>query len=285
MSWSGVPYVATLRVYEPVEVLAAAGWDWGHWATEPAGDPDDAPALERLAGLRAAIAVPPHPAPASEGGEVLVITVDGAQFGCPWQRRLRCWQALEECRDELPAPTLDACWPPSVVAAAEREFADWRAANPGAAAHIRSSPWEIPLAWMVAFSTGDRRVVRADSAVATREPVVHRLYHLTAMGSARQRIARCLATLTRTIGAGLLVDGIREVGSWLEAFHPKSWVELDHGGLIGLPTDEDLIAVDSIAEISEALAALAGGEMETAVQTYRRLVNRWRSYAQYGHLS
>jgi hypothetical protein len=105
------------------------------------------------------------------------------------------------------------------------------------------------------------------------------------MTSSRQRMARAAATLARNIGDGPLLDGVRDIGRWLEHFHPRSWVELDHGGLVELPVDEDPVAVDSARELHEALAALAEGDTEGAVQGYRRLVKRWRSYAQYGHLS
>jgi hypothetical protein len=282
---SGLPYAATLRVYEPVEVLEAAGVDWADWLDDPGGDPMTAPGLERAAGLCAATAVPPAVVPQSDRDAVVLIVVDGARFGSPAQLRLRCWQALEKCRDSLSEPVLDACWPRHVVAAAEREFADWRAGHPGAVPHVRTNLWEIPPAWFVPFSSTDRRLVRAEQATSSRQPRVQRLYYLSPMTAARQRTARSIATLARTIGSGPLLDGVRDIGSWLEHFHPHSWVELDHGGLIDLPVEDDPGAADSVRELHEALAALAGADMEGAVQRYRRLVNRWRSYAQYGHLS
>ncbi|HEX3829612.1 MAG TPA: hypothetical protein VHV82_20320 [Sporichthyaceae bacterium] len=285
MTASGLPYVATLRVYEPVEVLEAAGVEWACWADEPEGDPLTAPGTERAAGLAAATAVPPLVVPDRERDPVVLIEVDGAWFGSPAQLRLRCWRALESCRDSMPGPALDACWPSYVVSAAEREFADWRAGHPGAVPHTRTNPWEIPLAWFVPFSGGDRRLIRLDGAIATRRPALQRLYYLSPMAASRQRMARAAATLARNVGDGPLLDGVRDIGRWLEHFHPRSWVELDHGGLIDLAVDEDPAAVDSVLELQEALAALAEGDMEGAVQRYRRLVKRWRSYAQYAHLS
>jgi hypothetical protein len=285
MTASGLPYVATLRVYEPVAVLEAAGVGWAGWKDAPEGDPVTAPGLERVAGLAAAGAVPPLVARNGVPDPVVLIEVDGEWFGSPAQLRLRCWLAMEACRDSMPGPLLDACWPRYVVSAAEREFADWRGKHPSAVPHIRTSPFQIPLAWLVPFSAADRRLLRADGPVAGREPRLQRLYYLTEMTAARRRMARSAATLARALGDGPLLDGVRDVGRWLEQFHPNSWVELDHGGLIDLPADEDPLATDSVRELHDALAALAEGDMAGAVQRYRRLVKRWRSYAQYAHLS
>jgi len=278
------PYVATLRVYEPVEVLDAAGLAWRDAADRPDSDPLLAPVVERLRALRAAAAVPPLVAPEHDGPEVLLLTVAGERFGCPVATRLRCWLAFEQVRDAAPDELLYAFWPPSVVAAAEREFADWRASHPDAVPHIRSHPWEIPLAWFVPFAGADRHLVREPTGPTGGAPPLRRLYYLTEMTPARQRTARSLATLRRTVGEGPLIEDTRELGAWLESFHPDSRVELDHGGLIHLP-GQDPGTDSSAADVHEALAALAAGDTESAVRRYRRLVSRWRSYAQYGYCS
>jgi hypothetical protein len=181
--------------------------------------------------------------------------------------------SLEELRNTVPEPVLDAFLPRIVIDGAESDFARWRAAHPGASPHILTSPWQVPLRWFVPFSGAERTVTPA------------RLCYRAAMADARRRVARGLQVLTRTLDPGPLAQGVRELGRWLEDFHPRSIVELDYGGLAGLVPPEDLAADTSAAEVQEALAALASGDGEAAVMRYRSLVERWRLMGDYANAS
>ena len=109
------------------------------------------------------------------------------------------------------------------------------------------------------------------------------------MSQARKRVARSLATARRYAGsrlaesepavAALLQVGteLEEIGRWLEEFHPHSLVELDYGGLVQLLDDEALRSDQSAAEVSAALNALAGKELELAAAMHQRLRARWRA--------
>jgi hypothetical protein len=274
-----LPFTAVLRVYEPVEVLEV---DWALWAGRPESDAGLGPALEREASLRRAAAVPPAIGPNAEGGEVLLLTRDGRQFGCPWYTRLRCWLTLEDVRDgrgllnKWPDIALDSFWPRASVDAAEREFSDWRAVNPNVTAHIRSNAWQVPLSWFVVFSATEKQLTTA--------PVRALRYH-TAMVQARRRLARNLDVLRRTVEHNPITEGVIDLGEWLEHFHPEAVCELDYGGLVTLVDDAELAADTSAGDVQDALDALAEGDGETAVERYRRLVDRWRRYAEYGHFS
>jgi hypothetical protein len=281
-SWAGtirdvsprLPFTAFFRVYEPVEVL---GLDVAALDGRPQTDPAVGPALERDAAVRRAATAPPLIGPATETDEVLLLTrEDGRQFGCPWQTRLRCWLSLEQTRDAFPDIVLDAFWAPGSVAAAEREFAKWRAINPNASAHIRSNAWQVPLSWFVVFSATERERGNNDARW---------LRYRTPMVDARRRLARNLTTLRRTVEDNPITDGVVDLGKWLESFHPEAVCELDYGGLVTLVDDAELDADTSAGDVQEALAALASGDGETAVERYRRLVDRWRRYAEYGHFS
>lgn len=263
----GLPYVATLRVYEPIEALGP------EFAGRPGSDPAAALIREREESLRRLIAAPPRLVPEAGDDELLIIEVDGRQFGAPTRVRLRCWTAMEELCNNTSDPLLDAFFPRPVIDQAERDFATWRAENPTVVPHIRSKPWQVPLSWFVPFSHGER------------EHVHERLIYRTGMTEARRRVVRSLATLRRAVSADPLVEAVVDVGRWLESFHPFGLVELDYGGLAALrPMGVDG-PDESATDVHAALAALAAGDMQEAVQRYGRLVKRWRCYAEYAHFS
>lgn len=202
---------------------------------------------------------------------------------CPWETRLRCWVALEELRNTVPEPVLDAFLPRVVVDAADLDFARWRAAHPGSSPHILTSPWQVPLRWFVAFSATELTVERLDDADPEAPP--RRLYYRTTMVHARRRVARGLQVLRRTFESSPLSDGVEDLGRWLEAFHRHSQVELDFGGLPRLAVDPALVTDTSAGDVQTALAALASGDSETAAHTYRGLVNRWRLIGEFANAS
>lgn len=278
------PYVAYLRVYEPAEALrgsAAAAWRTG--AQGPAADAIAGVTLERERALIGLLATPPVAVPVHEGDEAFALTVDGQAYLCPWETRLRCWMALEELRNTVPEPVLDAFLPRVVVDGADVDFARWRAANPGAGPHILTSPWQVPLRWFVAFSPTELTAERMEDVEPAAPP--RRLYYLTPMVNARRRVARGLQVLRRTFESSPLSDGVEDLGRWLEAFHPRSQVELDFGGLPRLATEPALAEDTSAGEVQRALASLAAGDSEAAAHTYRGLVNRWRLIGEFANAS
>ncbi|MGQ0844039.1 MAG: hypothetical protein ACT4QF_07870 [Sporichthyaceae bacterium] len=273
----GLPFLAALRVYEPVEALGPEFADWADRLGSPQADPNLAPALEREAALRRMVAVPPLPAPTPEPGDLLLINVDGRQLGAPTRVSLRCWKALEDLRKNTFEPLLGAFFPRSTIDQAGRDFAAWRAANPTAVPHIRSRPWQVPLSWFAPFSAADREAVASPAASRTR--------YRTPLPHARRRVARSLTVLRRTLSEDPLVEAVAEIGRWLECFHPDAVLELDYCGLASLGPASEGEADESAAEVQRALAALAASDAELAVQTYARLVKRWRCYAEYAHFS
>jgi hypothetical protein len=134
----------------------------------------------------------------------------------------------------------------------------------------------VPLWWFIAF-TADERVLRLGA-----DPE-RGLCLRTGMGRARQRMARGLAVLQRSLGEGVVTEGVEEVARWLEEFHPYSRVELDYGGLATLVDDETLAADTSVTDVAEGLAALAAGEPDGAAAAYERLVERWRDLQSLEH--
>ncbi|RII12013.1 hypothetical protein DSC45_27345 [Streptomyces sp. YIM 130001] len=267
-----VPYASYLRVYEPLAAFPEP--ERSHWARY--AERDDHPSYqdELRRSLGDLLPTPPIPVPVHESADAFVARPDGVVCICPWRTRLRGWQALGEVGDELPAPVLDAVLPPVVRRQAAADYERWRERNPDARPWIRTCTWQVPVNWFVLVDDVERRFVPADEV----EPgVPAMLRYRTPMVEARRRVARALKTLRDAIEEGPLIDGLVDVGRWLEEFHPRSLVELDYGGLVHTLSDELLDADHSAADIAEGIEALRNGDGDGAGAAYARFVERWRS--------
>ncbi|MEU7281220.1 hypothetical protein AB0A69_20910 [Streptomyces sp. NPDC045431] len=268
-----VPYASYLRVYEPLAAFPEP--ERGHWAryarrVADGAAPTAQDELRRsLAGL---VGTPPVPVPVHESADAFVVEVDGVVCVCPWRTRMRGWLALEELPGLLPAVVLDAALPPVVRGQAEADHERWREENPDARPWIRTSVWQVPVRWFALFSDEEREYVEA--ADPDKAPV---LRYRTPMVQARRRVARALKTLRESTDEGPLIEGLVDVGRWLEEFHPRALVELDYGGLVYALSAEQLAADRSAADVAEGIAALRAGDAAGAGAAYERLMERWRS--------
>lgn len=273
-----VPYASYLRVYEPLAAFPEP--ERSHWARY-ALRPDRPTYQDELRrSLADLLPTPPVAVPVQESADAFVTEADGVLCVCPWRTRLRGWQALGELGEELPAPVLDAVLPPLVRHQAAQDYERWLTRNPDARPWIRTATWQVPLNWFVLVSdeereydkgSGDGRGAGDDGGAA---PV---LRYRTPMVQARRRVARGLRTLRDTLDEGPLIDGLLDVGRWLEEFHPRSLVELDYGGLVHVLPAGDLAGDHSAADVAAGIEALRDGDGEAAGQAYGRLVERWRA--------
>jgi hypothetical protein len=274
------PYAAYLRVYEPLAAFREpARSAWEAYAAG-SGVPNRVAALaaEHRSGLVNLLARPPVPVPPQESEHAFVLSLDATVLVCPWQSRLRCWAALAEFRDGLPDPVVECFLPRLVVEQAESDYDVWQRANPELVPHILTSTWHVPLRWFVLFEPGERVL-----ELGAGEPMGRTLLYRTPMVHARRRVARGLRTLQRTVEDGPVVAGVEDLGRWLEAFHPRSLVELDYGGIVQLLDEDALTSDDSAADVAEALRALAAGEPMPAAEAYERLMRRWRAVQAFEH--
>ncbi|MCD7445013.1 hypothetical protein K4B79_43320 [Streptomyces lincolnensis] len=264
-----VPYTTYLRVYEPLAAFPEP--ERGHWERY-ARRPDRPSYQDELRrSLADLLPTPPVPVPVHESGDAFVLDVDGVVCVCPWRTRLRGWQALDELAEELPPPVLDAVLPPVVRRQAAQDYERWLARNPDARPWIRTATWQVPLNWFVLVGAEERRF---DKGSADTPPA---LRYRTPMVQARRRVARALRTLKEAVDEGPLIDGLIDVGRWLEEFHPRSLVELDYGGLVHVLPVGELEDDHSAADVAEGIEALRHGDGVTAGEAYGRLVERWRS--------
>jgi hypothetical protein len=264
-----VPYATYLRVYEPLAAFPEP--ERGHWARY-ARRPDRPSYQDELRrSLADLLPTPPIPVPVHESGDAFVLEVDGVVCVCPWRTRLRAWQALSELGDELPGPVLDAVLPEVVRQQAAQDYERWLARNPDARPWIRTATWQVPINWFVLVSDEERRFDKGSGEIPPM------LRYRTPMVQARRRVARGLRALKEAIDEGPLIDGLVDVGRWLEEFHPRSLVELDYGGLVHTLPAGELEDDHSAADVAEGIEALRMGDGVAAGEAYARLVERWRS--------
>jgi hypothetical protein len=264
-----VPYAAYLRVYEPLAAFPQP--ERGHWERYAKRERLPTCQDELRRSLADLLPVPPIPVPVHESDDAFVIEADGVLCVCPWRTRLRGWQALDELPVLLPAPVLDAVLPPVVRRQASDDYERWLERNPDARPWIRTSTWQVPLSWFVLVADEEREYEAKTSA---GEPV---LRYRTPMVQARRRVARGLRALRDAIEEGPLVEGLLDVGRWLEEFHPRSYVELDYGGLVHVLPPGLLDEDHSAADVAGAIEALRRGDGDGAGEAYARLVERWRA--------
>jgi hypothetical protein len=259
------PYCAYLRVYEPLAAFddeERAAWQTYAGHAQPRAQRLSAEHRNALAGV---LSMPPRPVPSDEPREAFVLEAGGAVHVCPVQARLRSWMALGQFRDGLPETLLHAFVPPASLQRAEADHATWDRSTTHVPLRILTATWSVPIHWFVAFTPADREV-RLD----TVEVVLR-----TRMSAARRRVGRSLRTLRRSVGEITYVDDLEDVARWLEDFHPRSWLELDYGGLARILGPEGLALDHSVEEVAEALDALADGDEGTAATAYGLVVDRW----------
>ncbi|MFE9172029.1 hypothetical protein ACFYNZ_21505 [Streptomyces kebangsaanensis] len=273
-----VPYATYLRVYEPLAAFPEP--ERSHWARYARRSDRPSYQDELRRSLADLLPTPPVPVPVHESGDAFVLDVDGVVRVCPWRTRLRGWQALGDLAEELPEAVLDAVLPPVVRRQAAQDYERWLAGNPDARPWIRTATWQVPLNWFVLVSDEEREYVKGDGGSENStdfggDGAV--LRYRTPMVQARRRVARALRALRNAIDEGPLIDGLVDIGRWLEEFHPRSLVELDYGGLVHALPAGDLEGDHSAADVAEGIEALRLGDDAAAGEAYGRLVERWRA--------
>ncbi|MFJ2609844.1 hypothetical protein ACIQOU_30025 [Streptomyces sp. NPDC091279] len=271
-----VPYATYLRVYEPLAAFPEP--ERGHWARY-ARRPDRPSYQDELRrSLADLLPTPPVPVPVHESPDAFVLEADGVVCVCPWRTRLRGWQALAELPGELAPPLLDAALPPVVREQAAKDYDRWLTRNPDARPWIRTATWQVPLHWFVLVADRERRYDEGGNGGAgAAGGIPPMLRYRTPMVEARRRVARALRTLKETLDEGPMIDGLMDVGRWLEEFHPRSLVELDYGGLVHILSAGELEDDHSAADVAVGIEALRQGDGAAAGVAYARLVERWRA--------
>ena len=261
------PYVASLRVYEPITAFEPD--DQHRWAQisgqSVTGWDEQKRALSRVITTKSMSAKP-------DGAHVL--EHEGKKYVAPWSTSARCWAALEDFKLEMPSTIVKYFLP--------QTFVDSITSNSDIiedkVSHIITATWSIPPRWFALYEPSDR--IRGENKDGPYTIL------RTSIENAKQRCLFAHQSVANAFGSGPIEQEIADLLAWLSVFDDQSIVECDYGGLIvyleksltesGQP---GLNADTSIEDVARSLAGLAAGDGALAGQGYERLVTRWRRVA------
>jgi hypothetical protein len=259
------PYVASLRIYEPLSAFEPV--DRLRWESLDASV--DTKRAEQELALRRLV-FPEPPAVRPDGAHVL--DINGIRYVSPWSTATRCWAALDDFKESLPA----SITPFFIPQALEEVITTGIDLLEDRVPHIITENWVIPPRWFSLFTPEER--VRGESEDGPY------CFVRTTISKARDRAERSHEIVLGAFGQGPVEQEIENLLDWLELFHPESLIELDYGGLaVYLDTAMRLQNLDginddtSIEDVAQSLAGLSAADGALAGQGYERLVSRWRS--------
>ena len=261
------PYVASLRVYEPIEVFDPSLQS--RW--EKDAESHKSGVKEQLIALHRLITNQP-PKISLDGAHML--NYEGNRYVAPWSTSTRCWFAFEQFKFSLPRPVVKYF----ISETFEQDIKESFSIIEDKIAHILTSTWSIPPRWFALFSPEERlRGVEAGSCFTVIR---------TSIRNAKSRCNFTHQTVLGAFGPGAVESEISELLAWLEVFNENSVVELDYGGLANYLNkcliengESGLEADTSIEDVNSSLTGLASGDGALAGKGYEKLVLRWRRVA------
>jgi len=258
------PYVASLRIYEPLSAFEPA--DRLRWQAIDLNS--ESFVLEEELALRRLVF--PEP-PSGRPDGVHILEVDGERYVSPWATATRCWAALDNFKDSLPSTVV----PFFVTPAIEEVITAGVDLLEDKVPHILTETWVIPPRWFLLFEPQERK----------RGQDAYGLFTIarTTIAHAKERAQSAHETVVSAFGEGPVEQDLENLLAWLEMFHPKSFVELDYGGLATYLDkslrdngEEGLSDDTSIEDVLHSLSGLAAANGMIAGQGYERLMSRWR---------
>ena len=258
------PYVASLRVYEPIESFEPV--DQVRWSqltiTSPTGWDEQVRSLKR--------SITSEPANLKPDG-AHILEHEGKRYVAPWSTAARCWAALEDFKFTLPRSVIKFFIPQTI----EDSIKSTIDIVEDKVSHILTSTWSIPPRWFALFTPDERlRGVNKDG---------HFTILRTSILNAKTRCTFTHQAVLGAFGEGTVAGEIAELLAWLEIFDGKSILELDYGGLAAYLNlqliDNGEVGLDadtSVEDVNTSIAGLASGDGVLASRGYERLVSRWR---------
>jgi hypothetical protein len=261
------PYVASLRVYEPLTSFSPV--DQLRWSAldiqNYTGRDEQLRALERTI-------LSEPPSLKADGAHV--IDHDGKRFVSPWSTARRCWAAVEDFKNSLPSSVIPFFMPESLGETLSEFSEELEHRVP----HIISETWIIPPRWFALFEPDERlRGQNHDGPFTVM---------ITEISKAKKRCISTHQIVRQAFGPGPVEEEIVQLLNWLNVFHPDSILECDYGGLAQylekVLTDDGEAGIDadrSIEDVTLSLQGLSNGDGALAGQGYEALVTRWRKVA------
>lgn len=263
------PYVASLRVYEPITEFKSgdqARWSQISYSAATIKD-EQSQALSRVITSNFFTTK-------LDGAHVLEFA--GIKYVAPWSTAARCWQALDDFKSTFPQSLNRYFLPKSMEEALSlnSEIIEDKIS------HIITSTWSIPPRWFALFEPAER--VRGTNVEGPFTII------RTPIAKAKQRCLFAHQAVINAFGTGPIEQEISYLLDWLGVFHNQSIVECDYAGLAAY-LEKSLIesgqpglnADSSIEDVANSLAGLAAGNGALAGQGYERLVTRWRAVSSF----
>jgi len=263
------PYVASLRVYEPIDAFSPA--DQLRWNSisldSHTGREEELRALHRTI-------VSEPPTLKADGAHI--IDYNGKRFISPWSTAQRCWAALEYFKNSLPSSVIPFFLPDSLTDALWESIEGLE----NKVSHIISETWIIPPRWFSLFTPEERhRGNNADGPFTIMR---------TELSQAKKRCISTHQVILKAFGPGLVEKELIQLLNWLDLFDPKSIVECDYGGLAQYLEnslikrgEEGLEADCSIENVTLSLEGLSIGDRTLAGKNYQFLVSRWQEISRF----
>lgn len=263
------PYVASLRVYEPLESFPLE--DKERWRklspTAQTKRDEQNKALIRATQGNSLL-------PLSDGAHLL--ESQGRIYVSPWSTAQRTWAALIDFKSSLPSSVIRFFFSSDSNSQALESPLDLERKIP----HVISETWVVPPRWFALFEPTEKLVGRQSEIAFT--------ILRTSISLAKQRCIQSHQTVRNAFGPGPIEEEILQLLNWLNVFNPESIVELDYGGLaqyldIALKNDGEagIEADTSIEDVKASLSGLSSGDGVLAGKGYERLMSRWRKVAAY----
>jgi len=258
------PYVASLRVYEPLSAFEPA--DRLRWQSIDVDK--QSYVIEESLAIRRLI-IPESSTGRPDG--VHILEIDGERFVSPWSTATRCWAALDNFKDSLPSSVIPFFITPA--------FEDVITTNvdllEDKVPHILNETWVIPPRWFLLFQPQERHRGENEHGLFTNVQ--------TSISLAKSRAESAHQIVIDAFGEGPVEQDLGNLLEWLSMFHPQSRVELDYGGLAFYldkslrENGEEGLSVDSsIEDVLSSLEGLAAADGTRAGNGYQRLMSRWQ---------
>lgn len=272
------PFVAYLRVYEPLSAFPDASRDrLRHLAEQSPLARADVGVHEQLLWLKSQDAgLAALPGERADGSplpvrDVMAVRGDsGELLICPLDLRARAAAAVVGFLSTAAAPLREA----TLGGAAERlrvKAGTVLGELPGGAVHVVSTTWTVPLPWFVLVEP-EERVVEGSGGTAT-------VYWLIPMRVARQRVQRAFELAEATFGESGPTKVLQDTARWLAHFHENSVVELDYGGLVQLMGEDGVEADTSAEDVNAILDAIEQPDPGAVAERFEKLRDFWGDLA------
>jgi hypothetical protein len=262
------PYVASLRIYEPLESFDF--YSQLRWVETS----ESAPTIRQESENTIYNSISFNRWHSSQEGVHLIYS-RGKKFVCPWSLKRRAILAMQKFNESTPSSIT-----PFFVSPELASILSWDVIENNAVPHIISARWIIPPSWFTLFRIEERLITLQGTALTC--------IYRTDLAQAKVRGIETHKIVKRAFGVGSIESEIAELIDWLNMFDDDSLIELDYGGLapfvektLRLNHGVGLLEDSSVNDVLASITALANGDGVSASKAYSRLLNRWRMIAQF----